>query len=294
MDSDRTKKKRVLSSPRLKELKNKKKRDLRNKILFFIFLFLVFLFGLSFASRIKKININNIQISGNKVIDTKDIEESVKNTISGRYLGLFSKSNFLIYPRKKIEHNLALKFKRLKDISVNINDFQTITISVNEREGEYLWCGNTPPQNQGDTPDCYFLDDEGYFFDQAPYFSGEVFFKFYGLNNPASGDLLGTYFLPDYFNKIILLKENIEKMKLKPAFFYLENTDDADIYLSSNNTLTDKPKIIFKINSDYEKMIANLQTVVATDPLASNLKNKYNSLQYIDLRFGNKVYYKFK
>jgi len=37
----------------------------------------------------------------------------------------------------------------------------------------------------------------------------------------------------------------------------------------------------------------NLDTALNTEPLKSDFKKKYSSLEYIDLRFGNKVYSKF-
>jgi hypothetical protein len=54
------------------------------------------------------------------------------------------------------------------------------------------------------------------------------------------------------------------------------------------------PEIIFKIDSDFQKIAENLQAAITTEPLQTDFKNKYSSLLYIDLRFGNKVYYKFR
>jgi len=73
----------------------------------------------------------------------------------------------------------------------------------------------------------------------------------------------------------------------------VQEDGDVKLYLSS---FTSKmgPEIIFKADSNFEKIIENLQSVLSTEPLQSDFKNKYSSLLYIDLRFGNKVYYKFK
>ena len=295
MDSERIKKRDVLSSPRLSQLKKKKKKYFRNKVIIILFIFMILIVGLSLASHIKKINIDSIEISGNKIIDTVDLKDLIQSDLNGHYFGFFSKTNFLIYPKNKIKNDLITKFKRIKDISIDINNFRTLNISITEREGKYLWCGNDLPiADNNSILNCYFLDSQGYIFDQAPYFSGEIYFKFYGTDNSIKNDPAGVYFLPEYFEKIISLKENIEKMGLKPTIFYLENSEDADIYLSSPNTLIERPKVTFKLNSDYEKLAENLEAAIKTEPLKSNLKNKYSSLQYIDLRFGNKVYYKFK
>ena len=67
-----------------------------------------------FFSKWENININDIQILGNKVIETKMIESVVKEKIIGNYLWFFPKTNFLFYPKGQIKKELADKFKRLK------------------------------------------------------------------------------------------------------------------------------------------------------------------------------------
>jgi len=83
-------------------------------------------------------------------------------------------------------------------------------------------------------------------------------------------------------------------MGLKPYAFYVRDDGDIELYLQSNVALKNSPKIIFKSSSDIVKLVENLQSTVLVEPLKTDLKDKYNSLKYIDLRFGNKIYYKFE
>ena len=64
-------------------------------------------------------------------------------------------------------------------------------------------------------------------------------------------------------------------MQLQPTTFFLENENNGDIYLTSKNGLLEAPKIIFKLDSDYEKITENLQVAINSDPLMTELKNKY-------------------
>src|SRR6185503_5510755 len=100
------KKRNILNSPRLSELKRQKNRVLRNKILLYGFLISAFFTGLGFFARWDKINIQNVDVSGNKIVETEAIKESVKKTLSGSYLWLFPKTNFMIYPRGAVERDL--------------------------------------------------------------------------------------------------------------------------------------------------------------------------------------------
>jgi len=284
-------KKSVLSSPRLLELKNKKRRVFLKRIFLWFFLLILILVGLSFLSKWQKLNINNIQISGNKVIETKMIEDVVKEKIAGNYLWIFPKTNFLFYPKGEIRKELAEKFKRLKDISISVQNLQTLNISLNERTALYTYCGLAPAELDDKNQKCYFLDDSGFIFDEAPYFSGEVYQKFYGLID--SNDPSGSYFFAPNFAKLISFKETLEKIGMKPVVFFVENSGDIKIFLTST-TAQLGPFINLKADADFDQLIENLQSILATEPLQTEFKTKYSSLLYIDLRFGNKVYYKFK
>lgn len=282
-----------LNSPRLSQLYKKKQKKVKKKVIIFLIIFFVLILSISFALRIPAFNINNLIISGNKVIETKVIEDIVKNEISGHYLWLFPKTNFLIYPKYKIKKELNSKFKRFENLSIKVKDFKSLEVNVSEYEGKYLWCGVVVPiLNSNINQKCYFLDDSGYIFDEAPYFSGNVFFKFYGDDIVNKENPLGSYFIKDKFVKIIEFKNTIEKMNLKPNALWLDNDREANFSLSNEPMIG--PRIIFKIDEDYQKLAENLQAAISTEPLQTELKTKLSSLLYIDLRFGNKVYYKFQ
>lgn len=275
----------VLNSPRLLELKKRRRRVFLNKIIFCLVGLIIILVALSFLSRLDKLNIQDVEISGNKVLDGDVLKRAVEGDISGSYLWLFPKTNIFFYPENAIEKDLNNKFKRIKDISIRLKDRKTLEVVLTERKPLYTWCGAAMPTTPDASQKCYFLDDDGFIFDEAPYFSGEVYFKFYG---PAQA---GSYFLAQNFKQLISLKETLESMKLKPVVLDAEN-QDVKIFLSATQTST--PEIIFKLDADYQKIAENLQAALATEPLKIDFNKKYSSLLYIDLRFGNKVYYKFR
>jgi len=287
-------KRNVLNSKHLNELKRKKRRILKIKIIFFVIIFILFLIGLIFLSRWQNLNIDNITITGNKVVETKEIEEIIHSKIDGYYLWFFPKTNFILYPKKAIKNELFTKFKRFKDIFINDKNIKTLIISVTEREGKYTWCGeNIPLSEKVEENQCYFMDENGYIFDNALYFSGNIYFKFFGKINGEIENPIGSYFLQENFTQITSFIENLKQMELKLSYLVVNSDQDIEIYLKPRDNIN-IPKIILKSNSDFEKIAENLQSVLTTEPLQSDFKNKYSSLLYIDLRFGNKIYYKFE
>ncbi len=275
---------------RLDEYRVKRRKNLKRKILLFVLLFLAIVAGLSIASQAQKISINEVKVSGNRLVEMADIEALVRADLAGNYFHLFSKSNSFIYPAKKIKRDLLTKFKRLVEVSVNIKDIKTLEITVKEREAEYIWCTDLVLTiDEGGEQKCYFLDSDGYIFDFSPHFSDGVYFKFYGKiasNNTMSP--IGLYFIPDNLKRVVAFRSTLEKMGLKLISLRAEENGDMNISLSSGAV------IIFKPEADFNKLAENLQAALATEPLKTDFVKKYSSLLYIDLRFGNKVYYKFQ
>lgn len=281
--------KKVFTSSKLEEIKKKKKRIFKIKLVIFFVIFILFIIGLSFLSKWQKLNIQTIQIEGNKVLDKEDLEILVKNELAKKYIWLFPKSNIAILPKNKLKKDLMNKFGRIETINFNLNGFNTLEITITEREALYTWCGETLPEITlpKEEENCNFVDLNGFVFDNAPFFSGNVYFKFYGT-------LENSIFKEQNFNQYVNLIENIKSLNLVPIALFEKQDGETEIYLSLNVPIKEAPKIIFNTKEDYNKVFENLKIGIETLPLKNDLKDNYLNLSYIDLRFNNKVFYKFK
>jgi HAMP domain-containing protein len=280
---------RKFTSSHVEELKKKRRKIFKIKVIIFSVLFLILLVGLYFLSKWNEINISKIEISGNKVLDAKVLEEQIQKEINGKYLWLFTKTNFVLVPRSKIKKELTENFRRIETISFDLSDSKTLKVEITERTPVYTWCGELLPDPtlKPETHKCQFMDYEGYVFDDAPYFSGDAYFRFYG-------PLEEYYFAKNDFNNFILFISNLEHIGIDPISLLTKSDDEIEIYLSSNTPPPNAPKIILNKKIDFLKIYQNLEAAIKTDPLKTEFQEKYSSLLYLDLRFVNKVYYKFK
>jgi hypothetical protein len=73
----------------------------------------------------------------------------------------------------------------------------------------------------------------------------------------------------------------------------LVENEKGTVYLSSKDGDT-TPEIIFKDDSDLDSILGNLSSSMTKPEFANEIRTKYSTLLYIDLRFDNKVVYKFK
>lgn len=296
----------ILNSPRIKEIRQKRRNLVYGKIIVIFILSILLLAGLSFATKIKKINIQKIEITGNSVIETSELENIIRQEISGNYMHLFARSNYFLISRNRIKQSLIANFKRILSVEVRLTDLRTIEVRIVEREAKYIWCDGLPAQAglPEDTLNqkCYFADDSGYIFDTAPYFSGSVYFKIYGgLSHRDSGaeidsSPIGSNILTlDEFNKIINFYDSITRVipTIKPIFVLIKSDSIYEMVLENSDGLFG-PRIIFSKDNDIDKILGNLASALSSEPFTSMFRDKYNDLLYVDLRFDDKVYYKFK
>jgi len=286
----------IPTSPRIIEIK-RRHRILKIKLgILFLVLFVLIVWLLSFLSGVKNITINDITITGTHIVDQTDIESVVRNNLSGKYLYLFPKSNSLIYPRNKISKDLILAFPRIKTLSVYIDNLDTLRIEITERKGEYLYCGGTVPDNKNDVGEnCYFINNDGFIFDKAPYFSGDVYFKYYTKVGDDITDPLGKQMLPiDEFHKIARFVDAVTSLGFRPIYLEMNSVEGTNYLYLNHSPNGTKPRIIFKNDADLSLIEENITIAMKKKEFADEINSKYNMLQYIDLRFKNKVLYKFE
>lgn len=288
----------VLTSPRIEEIKHKRHiHNLRLLIISFV-VFILLMGSLSYFSSNPKIIIDNVVVTGNHIISTQDIESNVKDKLLGKYLYLFTKANSLIYPQREIYKSLITSFPRIKTLSIYRDNWKTLHIDITERMGLYLYCGSKIPEVVNDVGEnCYFINNDGYIFDIAPYISGNIYFKYYvdifENNLPVENPLKKNILEINRFREITRFIDGITALGFKPVYIEINQDGTHNVYLEhslGNST----PVIIFNNENDLETILSNLTISMDKKEFADEINSKYTKLQYIDLRFKNKVLYKFQ
>lgn len=285
------------TSSRVIDLKRKRRNyRIRIFVLFFL-LFVSIVYGVSYFSFHPNLNINEIQVNGTEIINLDEVKESSKELIFGKYFKLFSKSNYLIYPKEKLYNSLIKKYPRIESLSISQKGRKTLVIDIKERSGSYLYCGSAIPEDKSDLgEDCYFINNDGYVFDEAPYFSGNVYFKYFN-SIPEIADssesVLGKSIMDkDHFHLLTLFIEGVSNLGFKPIHVYLDTSGVGSLYLSTSGS--DYPKIIFNNDDHLGISLDNLKLSMSKNEFRNDILNNYEKLSYLDLRFNNKVIYKFK
>jgi len=265
-------------------IRRQKKRFWRKIILSSIALFFL-LFLSSWLSRLDRFQISNVSIYGNSAIKEKEILNIINENIVGNYFWLFSKSNFLIYPKNVIKKELLDSFAQIKELKIKFDNFQSIIVEMTERVPYALWC-------QEKENDCYFMDKTAYLYAEAPLFLNNSYFKYTGgllsisTSSPVSEIFRQTYLSQEkegHFEEVDLFIRLLKDINLDGYKLIIKDNNDYELFFNNGS------KLIFDGNQDFDEIFKDLQAVLID---LGDLEGK--EFEYIDLRFDHKVLYKFK
>jgi hypothetical protein len=263
------------------QLHRKKRRMRLLKIGGVVFVLLILFAGVVWMSHWNSLILSDVEVKGNAAVDSQDIQDIAQKHFQGKYYFLFPRSNKFFYQKDAIVEDILATHPRIKSAHLKVNR-QTLEISIEERVPSYTWCKGQPQVEKGD---CYFIDDNGFIFSNAPSFSGNVYVAFYGLvvgNTPIGA----TYLNKDTFSTIGSVIEFFNTKNI-PTYALLASPNGVmELYFSQGG------KLVFKNDQASSTLINNIDLILKDTHILS--PSMLPTLEYLDIRFGNKVYYKIK
>ena len=223
--------------------------------------------------------VKEVQVSGQKEVPEEEIRNLISNYLSRRYFFNYISpfSNIILASSESIENSLRSNFPVIEATKVSKSLFKkSLTVQILEREIAGIWCKENSDK-------CFYFDKDGIFFKSAPKFSGEVFLTIED-SRGRNFNLIDSFDDKELFEKINLTRNILDDLKFidyvnfflpKGSFeFWIKTKDGWYIYLDKE---TDVPNQLVALKKFLEEKL----------PAA-----RRQSLQYIDLRINNRIYYK--
>lgn len=276
----RTARQNSMLSSRIRE--RRRKRQFRLAVLFFV-LVVVLAGALIYFSRLASLSISDVEVTGTKMADAGGIQTLVKNDISGNYLAAFPRKNIFLYPARGIERDILSQFPVVKTVSLSRNPSTVLQVAVDERSPFALWCGTVlDPAAPDDS--CLFIDDGGVTFGQAPSFSANTFFEWYGPLATTSPSF--TFRGATDFSSLNANLQSFEHAGYAPIRGVVSDGDIRFIMANGAEVLVTE--------KDFPYDLDKLKSFMTGSVLPSSAKATLDGVDYLDLRFDNKVYSKMK
>ena len=272
-------------------LRARRRRWLALKIFAVVLVIAGAVWGVSYASYLPQFSVQTINISGAENVPADLIQSYALTILDDGSHHFISRDNIFIYPRAVLERDIVGYFPRINSASVSRPDYfsTTLDIQVTERQPYALWCD--------DSGSCYQMDSGGFIFAEASASSTpdsarpqtSYIFKG-GLSDPEASSTpgsipsspIGESYVPAHLPGIVALLKYLGQSGFNPEGVTVESDQDFSIPLTEGFFL----KASF--GEDAETLTHNLQLVLAPDAL----QGKEAELEYVDLRFGDRVYYK--
>lgn len=230
----------------------------------------------SWLSYLPRFAIQSVQVEGVRELSPEEVANATAAELDRAGFHLFSPRNVFLYRPERIEHALRMAFPRIKEVHVSASGLlePDVVVSVAERVAAGVWCA--------DSLQCYFLDGDGLIFARVEKPEEmEGIRIFYG-GLPEDSPPIGLVFLPRYFQKAERLLDALGNISFPAHVFRVENEYDFEVVTDTG----------FVLYASFEQIPAeivnNLQTVLEADAL----RGREADIEYIDLRFGERVYYR--
>ena len=248
--------------------------------------------GISHSDRWK---IKRVNVVGANVVDNQAIIKFVQEKLTGNYYFVYARENGYLFPKHEVEEGLIVAFPRLKSAQVSRTGAHTLAVSVSERTPFALWCGDEYTSPQRDLADCWFIDDGGFVFDRAPIFSSGVYLEIYGaLDGVIQGSILRAHLPRPRFSLAHAFEQAMKKelggiarISIKPEGEY-----SVAINTSSAYPILKGVEVRFNDGQDPQTLVKNLTEALPVQFPPDAVPTK--KLNYIDLRFRNKVFFGFE
>ncbi len=261
------------------------KRIVARVILWVVLALSIFFLIIELAD-IKQLRIERVRFEGNHALTDAELWRVTESFVTGSYAGLFPKKNILLVNDAAIEQTLLTEFVRLENVRVEREGFHTLLVTSTERAPRAIWCGD----EEAIVRNCYYVDENALAFAIAPKLSGGSFITF---TRAFPERVLGKNLAP--LEEFRAVRNFIES--LVALGFHTERVawrDDA-IELFVRVELEDEQMgaLVLKIplTPPYDIAFSNLVSVTKTKDAESEPLS-VSDIDYIDLRFENKVFYK--
>ena len=268
----------VLGESRLRARKRKQRLFVFGGGAFVFFLILGLLVWLSWASFLR---IATVTVTGTRTVDPKAIEADIQKELSGKYFYIFSKRNIFLYPKQKIAGDVLSTFTTLKSIDVHADNFHTLAVSVVERTPSALWCG----ERQASSSSCLLLDDTGLAYGASAEYSGNAYRRYYGAI--ATSSMPKQFLTSEQFHSLSALGDALAKKTTTLSIMSVTVDSVGDVHMEFTNNFV----LLFALSADTGDIFQRFSVALDAEPFVGN---SLDNFEYLDLRFGDKLYYKQK
>lgn len=248
-----------------------------------VFRILLFLFGVTVVYILlfsPFLQVNEISFSGQQTVPAQELDSLAKESLDGKYAGIFPRDNFLLFPEKRIKRMILEKFKRVRSVAVVKKFPHGLEISLEERKALVLWCAQEK---------CFIIDEQGVAYAQTALDAPEAVQNDLLRVSSQDGQTIneGEKVLDE--RRVAFLTDLRQILQQRggvgitgEASMYSPLADDVSVKSSEGWNLLLSTALPLEESADALRLV--LEKQITADERAK--------LEYVDLRVENRAYFK--
>ncbi|HEY1037312.1 MAG TPA: hypothetical protein VGE62_01895 [Candidatus Paceibacterota bacterium] len=289
--------------------------------------------GLAYASHMDNVQIRKVVVVGNETVPGDEIERVSNVILDASYMGVFPKRNSLIFPKDQLSKALVDTFPKIESLDMETESFNYLNVRIKERAPFAEWCSalecylvdenayifaaadgsmptpaakvrekrddsegtasnassSSPDENAGTSTEGVSAVSDGAEKPAAPTVAPKSSYgpllRISGLDESVGSKPVGKTLMPqELLRELKDMAVKIESFKLKVREIEHRGEDEIVFKIEGNG------RIIFNQRRPLTQSYENLATALKSDVFTSATA----TFEYIDTRFGNKVFYKFR
>ena len=239
---------------------------------------IVFLFGaVSQISFLPALSVQTVNVEGAQEVKPLALKSYLQQATAQPAFYFFSRQNIGTYPAAAMEQELLFEFPELQSATIDRKFFKrAVEVRITEREPYVVWC----VQQEGSN--CYFVDADGFIYGviERDEKASSLVRVFGGVSLGARTTALRARIVPEYFLSLRDFVAELKRQDLQVQTIVLEEND-------AHLTIEPGWELRIALTTDLGAVAFNL-TAILDD---AEFQNK-EEINYIDMRFDNRVFYK--
>lgn len=288
--------------------KHRYRRKLPIKKAIFKFGVVVFIFAAIVGFfYLPKFRLKNIIVQGDSF---EGAEAKIELSLREKIFGILPSDNFFLFSKKSAAEKILKNFPEIKAVNFDREFPNTLIVNFEPRKKIALWCFSDIPRREptillqdagnqvsdAGSEICYFIDNGGVAFEKSFWAENKIETKtVLKFTTEESGENYNNFELGNSVMEKEKLRSFLEFVKNAGDFFNLETEkiiikgNSYRIYFKKVGGETSPTGwfVLLDKETDFKKAFENLKLV-----LENQVKEKRADLEYIDLRFSNKVFFK--
>lgn len=212
------------------------------------------------------LTIKGYELTGVDDVHKEEVLDEIKEISNRKILYIFPSNRIISFHKKEIRNKIKSILTDTKEVNFSLGLNKKINIEVIKYTPVFNLDGGMAIDSNMESFVPEFINED------LPTLS------FSTSSNITKEDLIN---LDVFYKKVNEVLFSISSISID---------DHRDAFLRDK---TGSKVIKLNLDTKTEKVWSNLISAIDTDPLKKKIKNEIDNLLYIDLRFGNKVFYKF-